>query len=112
MQIGSLSIDIPGHIGRKASAYVGKEIIFGLRPEDIYSHGNCPLDNLPPVDCDVLLVENMGNDLFVHVSRDDFSFVARLAIDNRITPDATHAMLFDTRNCHLFDKKSGENLTV
>jgi ABC-type sugar transport system ATPase subunit len=75
VQTGSMKIDIPAHKGRKASAFVGKEVVFGLRPEDIYSQANCPQELDHSIDCDVVLVENMGNDLFVHVLRDDHSFL-------------------------------------
>jgi multiple sugar transport system ATP-binding protein len=112
IQIGSMKIGIPEDKGRKASDYVGKEVVFGLRPEDIYSQTNCPLELDNRIDFDVILVENMGNDLYVHVSRDDHSFIARLSPDTHVEEDASHQMCFDTQRCHLFDKESGENLTI
>lgn len=112
VEIGSMKIGIPEHKGRRASAYVGKEIVFGIRPEDIYSQTNYPraMDN--NADCDVLLVENMGNDLYVHVSRDQHCFVARLSHDTQVEENASHPLSFDTQKCHLFDANSGENLTL
>jgi multiple sugar transport system ATP-binding protein len=112
VKIGSMTIDIPEVTGHKASAYVGKDVIFGLRPEDIYSQTNCPLDLKKITDCDVILVENMGNDLYVHVSRDGHTFIARLSPDTQVEKDAPHPMIFDTQRCHLFDKDSGESLTT
>jgi multiple sugar transport system ATP-binding protein len=112
IQIGSMKIGIPEDKGRKASDYVGKEVVFGLRPEDIYSQTNCPLELDNRIDFDVILVENMGNDLYVHASRDDHSFIARLSPDTHVEEDASHQMCFDTQRCHLFDKESGENLTI
>lgn len=56
------------------------------------------------------MIENMGNDLDAHVSRDNHSFIARLAPDTPITENAVHPISFDTQCCHLFDKQSGENL--
>ena len=112
VKIGSMRIDIPERMGRKASSYVGKEVVFGLRPEDIYSQTSSPTEPANSIDCDVLLVENMGNDLYVHVSRDNHSFIARLSPDTHVAEDSTHPMSFDTEHCHLFDKKSGDNLTI
>jgi multiple sugar transport system ATP-binding protein len=112
VQIGSMKIGIPEDMGRKASDYVGKEVVFGLRPEDIYSQTNCPPDLNSSIDFDVILVENMGNDLYVHISRDDHSFIARLSPDTQVEEDVPHPMRFDTQRCHLFDKESGENLTI
>lgn len=112
VMIGSMRIDIPEGMGRKASAYVGKDVVFGSRPEDIYSQTNCPVTLKNNADCDVLLVENMGNDLYVHVSRDNHSFIARLSPDTQVKEGASHPMSFDTQNCHLFDKESGENLAL
>jgi multiple sugar transport system ATP-binding protein len=112
VKIGSMRIDIPGRMGRKATTYVGKEVVFGLRPEDIYSQTNCPVKLNNTIGCDVHLVENMGNDLYVHLSRDNLSFIARLSPDTQVEEDTSHPMSFDSQNCHLFDKQSGENLTL
>jgi multiple sugar transport system ATP-binding protein len=111
VEIASMKIDIPEQIGHRASNYIGKEIVFGLRPEDIYSRTNCPQGVNNHADCDIVLVENMGNDLYVHVSRDNHSFIARLAPDTHVQQNTLHPMSFDTHRCHLFDKQSGLNLT-
>jgi multiple sugar transport system ATP-binding protein len=112
VQIGSMQIGIPEAMGRKASDYVGKPVVFGLRPEDIYSQTNCPSEPDNSIDFDVILVENMGNDLYVHVSKDNHTFIARLAPDTQVKEETHHPMVFETRNCHLFDKQSGDNLTI
>lgn len=112
VKIGSMKIDIPERIGRKASAYVCKEVVFGLRSEDIYSQTSCPLKLNNNIDCDVHLVENMGNDLYAHLSRDNHFFIARLSPDTQVAEDTTHPMSFDAEHCHLFDKESGNNLTL
>jgi ABC-type sugar transport system ATPase subunit len=112
VQIGSMRIGISEAMGRKCADYVGKEVIFGLRPEDIYSKNNCPLKVDSCIDLDVTLVENMGNELYVHVSRNSHPFIARLSPDTHVDEDSKHQMVFDTQRCHLFDKDSGENLTL
>ena len=112
VQIGSLKLEIPQGKGHKASAYVDKEVLFGLRPEDVYSQTNCPLELKNRNDCEVILVENMGNDLFVHLSRDKHTFVARLSPDTQVEEETHHPMSFNTQRCHLFDKDSGENITI
>jgi hypothetical protein len=56
--------------------------------------------------------EHMGNDLFVHVSRDGHTFIARRSPDTLVEEETNHPMTFDTQRCHLFDKDSGENLTL
>jgi multiple sugar transport system ATP-binding protein len=110
--IGSMRIDIPERMGSKASAYVGREVVIGFRPEDIYSQTNCPETLSNNMECNVHLVENMGNDLYVHLSWNNHFFIARLSPDTQVKEGAFHPMSFDTRNCHLFDKESGENLTL
>jgi multiple sugar transport system ATP-binding protein len=112
VQIGSMRIGISEDMGRKCKDYVGKEVVFGLRPEDIYSSTNCPLKLDSSISLDVILVENMGNELYVHVSRNTHSFIARLSPDTHVNEGMTHQMIFDTQRCHLFDKESGENLTI
>jgi multiple sugar transport system ATP-binding protein len=108
--IGSMQMEIPGRMGRKASAYIGKEIVLGLRPEDIHSQTNCPATLNHTFDCQVHLVENMGHDLYVHLSWDRHSFIARLSPDTPVAEETTHTITFDTGRCHLFDKESGDRL--
>jgi ABC-type sugar transport system ATPase subunit len=112
VKFGSMKIDIPTRKGRRAAAYVGKEVIFGLRPEDVSTQSNCPPDLHNTNKCEIVLVENMGNDLFVHLSRDRHAFIARLSPDTRVEEQTNHPMNFDSERCHLFDKESGENLTL
>jgi multiple sugar transport system ATP-binding protein len=111
VEIGSIKLNIPERMGRKTKEYVGKDIIFGLRPENIKSQKSCPegMNNL--CQCDVLMVENMGNELYVHLARDNHTFVARLTSGIPVTEGRMHSMSFDTEKCHLFDKESGMNLT-
>jgi multiple sugar transport system ATP-binding protein len=108
--IGSMRLDIPERMGRKASAYVGREVVFGLRPEDIHSQTHSAVNLNNAVDCQVHLVENMGHDLYVHLSRDNHLFIARLGPDTPVAEGATHPICFDTERAHLFDKKSGVRL--
>jgi multiple sugar transport system ATP-binding protein len=109
--MGSMRIDIPERMGRNASDGVGKEIVFGIRPEDIHSHTNCPLKPNQAIDCHVHLVENMGHEVFAHVSRDNHCFVARLSPDTPVAEGSTHSICFNTGRCHLFDKESGDRLS-
>jgi multiple sugar transport system ATP-binding protein len=111
VQIGSMKLNLPECIGRKTNGYAGKEIIFGLRPEHIHSQNACAEGQNNHVQCDVCLVENMGNDLYVHFSRDNHMFAARLAPGIPVSEGRLHPMVFDTEKCHLFDKESGRNLT-
>jgi multiple sugar transport system ATP-binding protein len=112
VQIGSMRIAIPEEMGHKCTDYVGKEVVFGLRPEDIYSKTNCPLNLESSLELDVTLVENMGNELYAHVSHNGHSYIARLSPDTNVDEDETPQMVFATQRGHLFDKETGDNLTL
>lgn len=95
----------------KLAAYKDKEIIFGVRPEDIYDARFDSMADFPqqfkPI-CD--LVEPLGNEYHVMLKTDKTYFTARF--DPKELPEVGKELLVsvDMSKAHFFDPQSEETL--
>jgi multiple sugar transport system ATP-binding protein len=84
--------------------YEGKDVIFGIRPEDIYNPAFVPPGiSAAPVKIIVDVMEMMGNEIFLYWVTDDAEFVARIDPRSRYTVDEEAEVVFNMNNMHLFD---------
>ena len=85
--------------------YVGKKIIFGLRPEDIHNPEFTPPNiNPQPVEAKVDVTELMGNEIFVYLKSGEHSFVARVDPRTRVHMGDEVQWVFNMDNLHIFDR--------
>jgi multiple sugar transport system ATP-binding protein len=87
--------------------YAGKEVIFGIRPEDIHNPAFTPPDIYPQhVDAEVDITELMGNEIFVFLKTGDSDYVARVDPRSRYGIADDVQMVFNMANMHIFDKET------
>lgn len=85
--------------------YAGKEIIFGIRPEDIHNPAFVPADIYAQhVDAKVDITELMGNEIFVFLKTGDSDYVARVDPRSRYGIADNVQVVFNMANMHIFDK--------
>jgi multiple sugar transport system ATP-binding protein len=84
----------------------GREVVIGVRPEDIEDLAHVPPNGALPVEATVEVVEYLGNELQLHLAAGDHSFVARVSTDTQTRPGAKLRVGFDLRRMHVFDKAS------
>ena len=99
-----MKLEIPVQIVSKLSNYQHKEIIFGIRPEDIYDSRYNSMAEIP-VNIETLceLVEPLGNEYMVYIKHDDVNLTARF--DPKILPeiDKPLKISLDILKGHFFD---------
>ncbi|MSR65654.1 MAG: sn-glycerol-3-phosphate ABC transporter ATP-binding protein UgpC [Verrucomicrobiae bacterium] len=88
----------------KLAPYVGKPIVFGVRPEDINDKvfvGSAPAEKT--VRASVEVIEPMGAEVFLYLNTGMHTFIAR--VDAHETADVNQKldMVFNTRKTHFFD---------
>ncbi|CAN5115226.1 ABC transporter ATP-binding protein [soil metagenome] len=94
-----------------ASAATGRELIVGIRPEDIDDLAVIPQrDGHLAVDTRVEVVEFLGNEFQLHLAAGDSAFVARVSTDTQTQPGAALRVGFDERKMHVFDKGTEQAL--
>ncbi|NGQ97093.1 sn-glycerol-3-phosphate ABC transporter ATP-binding protein UgpC [Brevibacillus sp. SYP-B805] len=93
------------HVLRQ-QGYVGKEVTFGIRPEDIYSDNQFMEANpfKSTIRAEVDVVENMGSELYVYFNNiGDTEMVARVDAREGLKPTMAVTLAMDLSKCHVFD---------
>ncbi|MEX2161014.1 MAG: sn-glycerol-3-phosphate ABC transporter ATP-binding protein UgpC [Anaerolineales bacterium] len=103
---GDFQLDAPKD--RKAyQDYAGKSVTLGIRPEDIH-HTKFTPPNITPskVETKVEVVEQMGNEIVVHLNTGKQTVVARVdpRADYKVNEKAQ--VVFNVDNMHLFDRET------
>ena len=88
----------------KAAEAVGRDVVLGIRPEDIYDLANAQQNGYLPVETRVEVVEFLGNELQLQLSAGGQTFVARVATNTQTRPGAPLRAGFNLKKLHVFDK--------
>jgi multiple sugar transport system ATP-binding protein len=101
---GTFQIMIPASRAAPYEDHIGHKVIFGIRPEDIHDRSYEPPGITPaPIEANVEVIEQMGNEMILYLEEGGKSFIARTdprtnaAIGNRL------GMTVNMDNVHLFD---------
>ncbi|MCG8349157.1 MAG: ABC transporter ATP-binding protein [Chloroflexales bacterium] len=113
---GGLVVDIPGafHIPVPANkmeaigSHAGKDIYFGIRPEDVHDAHYVPrgVDESACVQTNVDVVEPMGSEIYAYIEQGGKEFIGRF--DPRSAVRTGHAVdiVFDMDKMHIFDRET------
>ena len=87
--------------------YNGKELIFGIRPEDIES-SQIAIDTYPSssVKAEVVVSELLGAETMLYTRVDDTEFVSKVDARDFHKPGETVELAFDLNKSHFFDKET------
>jgi multiple sugar transport system ATP-binding protein len=103
------SFDLPIPIAQQSQyqTQIGREIIFGIRPENIYSEEYLPPKTKPfPIEVAVSVIEMMGHEAIIYCTlTDGQDLVARVDPRSHFNPGDTITLLFDLNRFHLFDRE-------
>jgi multiple sugar transport system ATP-binding protein len=102
---GEYKIKIPKDRNEKLSRLIGKEVIFGIRPDDIHNPDYSPHDiSGERVKAKVDVVELMGNEILVYLATNNGSnFVGRVDPRSKYHIGDTVELIFNMDNSHIFD---------
>ena len=87
--------------------YEGKELIFGIRPEDIKG-AQIAIDTYPSssVKAEVVVSELLGAETMLYTRVDDTEFVSKVDARDFHSPGETVELAFDLNKSHFFDKET------
>ena len=101
------SLQVPEERVKSYLPAVGRNVIFGVRPEDIYNpEFASPGIIAQPVEATVDVVELMGNEVFVYLRNAEHNFVARIDPRSSYHMGEKTQMVFNMANMHLFDAET------
>ncbi len=108
---GKISVKIVDDMLDKMSPYEGKEVVFGIRAEDIYDKlfvSEAPPENVVRVSCEVF--EPMGSEVYLYLNTGKHTFIARVGAHDRPQVNQDLDLVFDMSKVHFFDKDTEETI--
>lgn len=102
---GVFKIDVPAAKATPFKSHVGKEVILGVRPEDIHD-----IEFLPPgitparLEANVEVVEQMGHEMIIYLEEGGKSFLARTDPRTKARVGARQGIVMNLDNMHVFDR--------
>ncbi len=99
-----LTIALDDRLSRLGAPYVGRAVVFGIRPEDVVdtlTTGTEDASRTANVQVDV--AEPMGHETFLYLHTGGHAFVARVRSQDRFTSGESIRMGFRVAHAHLFD---------
>ncbi len=100
-------VPLPSEHAKSFEPYVGKGVVFGIRPEDIHD-----LEFVPPniqaakVSAKVDVTELMGNEILLYLMAGSSTFVARVDPRSKMRVGDQAEVAFNMAKFHLFDAAS------
>jgi len=95
----------------KIAPYDGKEVIMGIRSEDIYDKlfaSEASPENTVRATCEV--VEPLGSEVYLYLSTGKHNFIARVGAHDRPDVNRDMDLVFDMSKVHFFDPKTEETI--
>ena len=108
---GAICFPIPERCASCLQAYIGRDLVLGIRPEHIVE-ASAPYGPLErgEVRASVEVVEPMGSETYLYLRAEDTRFVARIYTDWIPAVGEPVHLAFDLAEMHFFDKETGAAL--
>ncbi|MFA6349644.1 MAG: sn-glycerol-3-phosphate ABC transporter ATP-binding protein UgpC [Candidatus Omnitrophota bacterium] len=108
---GKIKVKLLEDMFEKIKPYLGKDVIFGIRSEDIYDKlfvSQAPAENIVRVTCEV--AEPMGSEVYLYLNTGRHTFIARVGAHDRPKINQDMDVVFDMSKVHFFDKDTEETI--
>ena len=104
---GSFKVEVPSDRNGIYGPYTGKEIILGIRPENIHDPHFTPTGIFTQtIEGKVELTELMGNEIFLYISSGENNLVARVDPRTECRMGDRTQVVINMNNMHLFDPET------
>jgi multiple sugar transport system ATP-binding protein len=101
---GSFSVPVPADRNKAFQPYLDKQVVFGIRPEDIYNPAFVPTGiHAAPIEAKVDVTELMGNEIYLYLLAGSNNIVARVDPRTDFHVGDKIQVSFNMDKCHLFD---------
>jgi multiple sugar transport system ATP-binding protein len=101
---GQFQVEIPADRTAPYMPMAGKDVIFGIRPEDIHNPLFVPANiHASPVEAKVDVTELMGYEILLYLVSGNNNFVARVDPRTRFSMGEKVQLIFNMDNFHIFD---------
>ncbi|MGI6034221.1 MAG: ABC transporter ATP-binding protein [Limnochordia bacterium] len=108
LEVGGTKLKIPPEMEAKIKdlgSYKDKEVIFGIRPEDIKDQQDLFGED-STITAVVDVTEPMGSEIYVYFTLAGADLVARVPASSKVKDGKPHAFSFNMNKLHLFDPET------
>jgi len=117
-QDDGLRLKVPARFREYLEPYIGKQVVFGLRPQDIhdarFAKGMLDEDESPedlvPVRTRVDVVEPMGSEVYLYLLSGQLQFVSRVDARTEVQPQYILDTAFNMDKMHVFDPETQQSI--
>jgi multiple sugar transport system ATP-binding protein len=106
VDLKGMRLPLPPEKAQSAEAYMDKEVVFGIRPEDILSTPEKKGAYLAPLHTTVEVLEPLGAEIILELSCQGYAFTARVDPQMRARMHDEIDVYFDMDRVHLFDPQT------
>jgi multiple sugar transport system ATP-binding protein len=103
VRTAAMQLTLPAELSAKAGASASRDVVLGIRPENIHAARRAPAAAASPVELRVDLVEHLGSETYVYLTSGETSFIARMDGALDVKPGDSLPVVFDASRIHLFD---------
>lgn len=104
---GNFTVRIIDEMRDKLNPYIDKDVVFGIRPEDVYDRlfvQDASEENVVTATCEVY--EPMGAEVFLYLNTGKHTFIARVGGHDKPAVNQDLELVFDMSKTHFFDVKT------
>jgi multiple sugar transport system ATP-binding protein len=108
---GAFKIRVPEDKKELIKDYLGKDVVFGVRPEDIVDTDithDFEVKDDNSFKADVEVVEPMGSEIYLYLAEEGHSLIARVEAESKAEVGDTISLGIDLRKIHIFDAETEE----
>jgi multiple sugar transport system ATP-binding protein len=106
VDLNGLRLSLPPDKAKQAEAYVNKNVVFGVRPEDILPSTEANGKQLASLRANVEVLEPLGSEIILELSTRGYNFTARMDPQLRVKMHDEIQIHFDMSRSHLFDRQT------
>ena len=107
----ALRLALGDKLSRKASAYVDRPLVFGIRPENVTDILTASeTDPRRTAEVQIEVVEPMGAETYLYLNTGANSFIARVPATDRFDPNRRLMVSFELEKAQLFDAATEQAL--
>ncbi len=104
---GTFKVKVPDDKLPPLQEYLGEEVIYGIRPEDIHDPEYAPRGvTAAPVEARVDVTELMGNEVFLYLVTGAKTFIARVDPRTSARVGQDREVYINMDNAHVFDRNT------
>ncbi|HBG27986.1 MAG: glycerol-3-phosphate ABC transporter ATP-binding protein [Planctomycetes bacterium GWF2_41_51] len=102
-----IKLKVPDIFASQLTDYVGKEVVFGVRPEDIHDK-RFFFDTAPSntIKAKIDVIEPLGSEIFIYLTCGKNSFVGRMDSRTQTEVEQNIEIAIDMEKTHIFDPKT------